>query len=364
MRGARSGLRTRRRAGPRESGPAVGDRRASLGQRLDGAEARGRQAGPAGDILAREPDLIATGRHQAQLPGARLQPPGRAERGHLDLELPDVPLRPRVLRAELVEAVRELDLLHPHPDDDQRAPDEQRRDGERPDEDPPGARVVFTMELLFVRHGSRSSTRSFALRARGFARTSSSSGPRGDGSSSAKPAGCRARNVCFTMRSSPEWKAITPRRPPTSSSAGASRSAWRSAAGSSFTATRNAWNVRVATWRRRGHAARGTAPRTAATRSPVVRSGRRRTIARAIRRACRSSPCSTRIRASSASVSRFTSCAAVSPRVGSRRMSSGSSFWNEKPRSEEHTSELQSLAYLVCRLLLEKKKIEQPHTMN
>src|SRR2546425_5990579 len=28
----------------------------------------------------------------------------------------------------------------------------------------------------------------------------------------------------------------------------------------------------------------------------------------------------------------------------------------EHPRSEEHTSELQSLAYLVCRLLLEKKK--------
>src|SRR2546425_3334923 len=28
-------------------------------------------------------------------------------------------------------------------------------------------------------------------------------------------------------------------------------------------------------------------------------------------------------------------------------------------RSEEHTSELQSLAYLVCRLLLEKKKITQ-----
>src|SRR5687767_16016793 len=28
----------------------------------------------------------------------------------------------------------------------------------------------------------------------------------------------------------------------------------------------------------------------------------------------------------------------------------------DKARSEEHTSELQSLAYLVCRLLLEKKK--------
>src|SRR5205823_7664286 len=30
----------------------------------------------------------------------------------------------------------------------------------------------------------------------------------------------------------------------------------------------------------------------------------------------------------------------------------------ETVRSEEHTSELQSLAYLVCRLLLEKKKTE------
>src|SRR5687767_15283336 len=30
-----------------------------------------------------------------------------------------------------------------------------------------------------------------------------------------------------------------------------------------------------------------------------------------------------------------------------------------RPRSEEHTSELQSLAYLVCRLLLEKKKNTQ-----
>src|SRR2546425_3891813 len=29
-------------------------------------------------------------------------------------------------------------------------------------------------------------------------------------------------------------------------------------------------------------------------------------------------------------------------------------------RSEEHTSELQSLAYLVCRLLLEKKKTKLP----
>src|SRR2546425_2487058 len=32
-------------------------------------------------------------------------------------------------------------------------------------------------------------------------------------------------------------------------------------------------------------------------------------------------------------------------------------------RSEEHTSELQSLAYLVCRLLLEKKKTTRGHTL-
>src|SRR5437899_7621275 len=30
-------------------------------------------------------------------------------------------------------------------------------------------------------------------------------------------------------------------------------------------------------------------------------------------------------------------------------------------RSEEHTSELQSLRHLVCRLLLEKKKKKEPH---
>src|SRR2546425_8772508 len=34
----------------------------------------------------------------------------------------------------------------------------------------------------------------------------------------------------------------------------------------------------------------------------------------------------------------------------------------DRGRSEEHTSELQSLAYLVCRLLLEKKKNEITRT--
>src|SRR3712207_7491781 len=35
--------------------------------------------------------------------------------------------------------------------------------------------------------------------------------------------------------------------------------------------------------------------------------------------------------------------------------------WLDRQRSEEHTSELQSRQYLVCRLLLEKKKKIQRH---
>src|SRR2546425_13269984 len=50
---------------------------------------------------------------------------------------------------------------------------------------------------------------------------------------------------------------------------------------------------------------------------------------------------------------------AASPRGPARRDSSariGDRGHAHRARSEEHTSELQSLAYLVCRLLLEKKK--------
>src|SRR2546425_4967201 len=47
-------------------------------------------------------------------------------------------------------------------------------------------------------------------------------------------------------------------------------------------------------------------------------------------------------------------------RVGDERGNDGAAAGQhadqEAERSEEHTSELQSLAYLVCRLLLEKKK--------
>src|SRR2546425_9026852 len=44
------------------------------------------------------------------------------------------------------------------------------------------------------------------------------------------------------------------------------------------------------------------------------------------------------------------------PRSVHRRAAPGSPASWGRIRSEEHTSELQSLAYLVCRLLLEKKK--------
>src|SRR2546425_3756819 len=56
------------------------------------------------------------------------------------------------------------------------------------------------------------------------------------------------------------------------------------------------------------------------------------------------------------------------PRPGRARDSRASRPLPRAPsgrRSEEHTSELQSLAYLVCRLLLEKKKkaLTQPRSV-
>src|SRR3989441_5346542 len=42
--------------------------------------------------------------------------------------------------------------------------------------------------------------------------------------------------------------------------------------------------------------------------------------------------------------------------VGARKLQAMALAETRIERSEEHTSELQSLAYLVCRLLLEKKK--------
>src|SRR6266511_5596619 len=43
--------------------------------------------------------------------------------------------------------------------------------------------------------------------------------------------------------------------------------------------------------------------------------------------------------------------------------SSSTIVWNAYPRSEEHTSELQSRENIVCRLLLEKKKKNKRHNI-
>src|SRR5258708_16129193 len=67
-------------------------------------------------------------------------------------------------------------------------------------------------------------------------------------------------------------------------------------------------------------------------------------------------------------VVRATNVAALFRRAGARalrglgsRTSCASLRSTKRPRSEEHTSELQSPDHLVCRLLLEKKK-KQKHT--
>src|SRR5437660_7041829 len=44
------------------------------------------------------------------------------------------------------------------------------------------------------------------------------------------------------------------------------------------------------------------------------------------------------------------------PRTGPGPARGAARAWRRFPRSEEHTSELQSRGHLVCRLLLEKKK--------
>src|SRR3712207_7305643 len=52
-------------------------------------------------------------------------------------------------------------------------------------------------------------------------------------------------------------------------------------------------------------------------------------------------------------------CSSATRRARDPRAATGPS--TRRRRSEEHTSELQSRQYLVCRLLLEKKKTNQQH---
>src|SRR5688572_32343188 len=63
---------------------------------------------------------------------------------------------------------------------------------------------------------------------------------------------------------------------------------------------------------------------------------------------------------SSSAITRPRPCAVkASPAPMRRRATAGSSSRRRSVRSEEHTSELQSQSNLVCRLLLEKKKIQK-----
>src|SRR3989440_3157975 len=75
-------------------------------------------------------------------------------------------------------------------------------------------------------------------------------------------------------------------------------------------------------------------------------------------------PCSMRRRRCawrSRSAARISRCcaAALWPKSSPNAATSENASRTCRPRSEEHTSELQSRSDLVCRLLLEKKKIEE-----
>src|SRR5438445_1664137 len=70
------------------------------------------------------------------------------------------------------------------------------------------------------------------------------------------------------------------------------------------------------------------------------------------------SDCRRSIRAGSSPVFSANSCPPLYRRIRANRrarISSATAFFVGTVRSEEHTSELQSRQYLVCRLLLEKK---------
>src|SRR5204863_9452865 len=78
--------------------------------------------------------------------------------------------------------------------------------------------------------------------------------------------------------------------------------------------------------------------------------------------AARTSTCSMRGGSASSSAARFIRAAAIGPpRCACRPVSLGNA--SKMPRSEEHTSELQSRRDLVCRLLLEKKKDDLPSVL-
>src|SRR2546425_9365049 len=119
--------------------------------------------------------------------------------------------------------------------------------------------------------------------------------------------------------------------------------------------------------------AAATAARTLASSSADSRAARSSTPAEAATPAARRRMAAVSSRAAISSASRTREGIAQSASSAARRTSGGSGAdWScatisaapspPQARSEEHTSELQSLAYLVCRLLLEKKKPQRTTT--
>src|SRR2546422_7245484 len=85
-----------------------------------------------------------------------------------------------------------------------------------------------------------------------------------------------------------------------------------------------------------------------------------------IRRPPRSTlfPYTTLFRSSSSSCPKGSSgCRRTIP-ISAMRVRNSTSITQARPRSEEHTSELQSRLHLVCRLLLEKKKKKTTNNQN
>src|SRR5438105_7004492 len=96
---------------------------------------RGETVRAAGHVFAREAHVLALGHGHAELPRTRLDAPRRAERRDFDLELTHEDGDARAFRAERVELIREVDLLHAQADEDEQADHEhggaQQRRGER-----------------------------------------------------------------------------------------------------------------------------------------------------------------------------------------------------------------------------------------
>src|SRR5437762_7103068 len=120
---------------------------------LRAQEARRREATRAArEVLARQPYLLAARHGHAELPRAGLDATGRAERGDLDLELPQQHLGPDPLAAKGVELVGEVHLLHAKTDHHAEPHHEEGGAEQGHGERAPQARIGITMETLMSLH--------------------------------------------------------------------------------------------------------------------------------------------------------------------------------------------------------------------